>query len=502
MTTIINAKVGLARGGVSRVWLEGQKLLHAGLRIGTRYALKSDEASKRVELVALEDSSTVKTKGVFTVSRRERNGIVTPVLEVRSELFAKFFKGLEKVRVAIRAGRILITARQIDVKIRERVERIQRKLADRQRLATGSLFHGTGILDKALHRGLIAVGVAAFIQVGVEQEGTFLDASLRNNPELWSEESVAINSDIRDLYLAGAMPLLDIVWGGVPCVSASLAGRAKNKLEFAEEHSTAGTLFFDLLECVKASNPAVVLLENVKPYASTAGMAVIRSVLDSLGYLVFETVLSGGQFGAIEDRHRLVMVAVTKGLGSGEFLFPNTHPSVADRGMESLGNVLQDIPLDSPRWKPYEYLVAKEKRDIEDGKFFRRQLVTAESTSIGCCGKGYGKARTTEPHLKHPHNPLLSRLLTPVEHARVKTIPEEVIAGLSETVAHEALGQSVVFNKLEAVGVALGSYLQGHPIPATFYDPQIMVAAALEEVDESDLVEQVRSPIQMDLLAA
>lgn len=502
MTTVINAKLGTAKGGVARVWLEGQKLIHAGLRIGTQYALKFDEASKRIELVAVEGTGNAKTKGVFTVSKRERQGVVSPILEVRSEVLGALFKGLEKVRVAIRAGRILITARQVDLKIRERIDRVQRKLAASKRLAVGSLFHGIGVADKALHRGLLAVGVAAFVQVGVEIDDAYLDSSLRNNPELWSEESVAINSDIRDLYLAGAVPPLDLVCAGIPCTSSSVAGRAKNKTEFAEEHSAAGTLFFDFLEFVKAGNPALVVMENVKPYATTAGMAVIRSVLDNLGYNLYETVLAGPQFGAIEDRHRLVLVAVTKGLSSNDFTFPNTHPSVATGDVKLLGGVLDDVALDSPRWKPYEYLVEKEKRDLAEGKFFRRQLVDGKSVTVGTVGRGYAKARSTEPFIQHPQNSLLSRLLTVAEHARVKTIPESMVAGLSETVAHEGLGQSVIFNKFEAIGVAIGSYLRGFPVPAAFYDPKFMVAA----VDEGDLVEdveeQVTLPIQMDLLAA
>lgn len=146
MTTVINAKLGTAKGGVARIWLEGQKLIHAGLRIGAQYVLKGDSTSKRVELVAVEQGAELgKGKGIFTVSKRERNGVVSPLLEVRSELLSAFFEGCEKVRVAIRAGRILITARQIDVKIRERVERLKRKLAARERLAGGSLFHGIGV---------------------------------------------------------------------------------------------------------------------------------------------------------------------------------------------------------------------------------------------------------------------------------------------------------------------------------------------------------------------
>ena len=42
----------------------------------------------------------------------------------------------------------------------------------------------------------------------------------------------------------------------------------------------------------------------------------------------------------------------------------------------------------------------------------------------------------------------------------MKAIPEETISGVSSTVAHQILGQSVAYPVFEAVGAALGQYLQ------------------------------------------
>lgn len=463
MTTVINAKIGEAKNGVARIWLEGQKLFHAGVRIGERYVLRSDERTKRIELVP---STQAPGASVFTVSRRERNGVVSPLLEVRSDILKKFFAGCEKVRVAIRNGRIIVSALQIDVKIKERVERLKRKLATKEKLAAGSLFMGGGVLDKAIHAGLMAAGVAAFIQVGVELDSEYLDSALRNSPELWSDESIAINSDIRDVSLGGTVPQLDLVCGGIPCTGASRAGASKNKLQFAEEHSTAGTLFFDYLEFVKASNPAIAIVENVVEYAKSSSMAVIRSVLTSLGYDLFESVLYGPDFGTIEARKRLCLVAITKGLeGAVDFVFPTTHPRVAAGEVRKLADVLEDIPLDSDRWKSYDYLAAKEERDIAAAKGFKRQLVTPDALTVGTITRGYSKARSTDPYLLHPTSPELSRLFTAIEHARIKGIPECVIDGVAATTAHEILGQSVCYPVFESVGMAIGAAIQGLALP-------------------------------------
>ncbi|RJX72650.1 DNA cytosine methyltransferase [Pseudomonas sp. LS-2] len=449
MTTILNVTIGETRSGVARVWMEGQKLLHAGVNIGAKYVVRADESQKRIELVPAEPSAV--GEGVVTVSKRERNGLITPLLEIRTDLLKSFYDGCEKVRVAIRNGRLAITALHVEMKIRERVERLKQKIANKEKLACGTLFHGAGVMDKAIHSGLLAAGVAAFIQVGVEVNGDYLDASLRNNPELWTSESLVVNSDIRDLDLSNAMPQLDLLWAGIPCTGSSRAGKAKNKLKHAEEHDTAGTLFNDFLDFAKASNPAVILIENVADYAQSAGMAVIRSLLKSRGYDMHEKVLLGTDFGVLEARERMVFVAISKRLDV-EFSFPaptgKTNLKVAD--------ILEDIPLDSDRWNEYEYLAIKEKRDKEQGKNFRRQLISYNATSVGTMTRGYQRVRSTDPHLQHPTDPKLSRLFTPVEHARLKGVPASIVDGVADTKAHEILGQGVIGPVFEAVGRSIG----------------------------------------------
>src|SRR5690606_11105606 len=82
----------------------------------------------------------------------------------------------------------------------------------------------------------------------------------------------------------------------------------------------------------------------------------------------------------------------------------------------------------------------------------------------------------TEAFVLHPDNPKLSRLLTPAEHARVKGIPETMGHGLSDTTAHEGYDQAVIFNKFEAVGLAIGWFLRGLSMPSRYYGPKRMVA--------------------------
>lgn len=449
MTTIINAKIGESKG-VSRVFMEGRHLLTAGVQIGKKYSIKPDKVARRLELIEVPADFVGKCT---SVSKRERNGIVHPVIDLRSEQIREVFEDDHKVRVAIRRGRIVITALQIQTKIRERLKRMKEKLERGQKLAVASLFHGGGVLDRALHSGMVKSGVDSFIQVGVEMESEYLDCSIRNNPDIWTDESIAIHSDVRDVYLSENTPQCEVLVGGIPCVGASKSGRVKNKLEFAEGHSDAGALFVEYLSWLRHVNPCVAIIENVGEYANTASMSVIRSVFTHLGYVVHEAVLDGWDFGTLEHRKRLVVVAMTPGVGDS-FSFDNLKVSKVRESC--INDIIDPIPLNDESWKEYSYLADKEVRDLAAGKGFARQLLTGEENGCGTLGAGYKKGRSTEPFLVHPEDPRLSRLFNKAEHERLKGMPAGLTDGVSETTGHEICGQSVSFPKFVSVGEEIG----------------------------------------------
>src|SRR3546814_10164730 len=83
------------------------------------------------------------------------------------------------------------------------------------------------------------------------------------------------------------------------------------------------------------------------------------------------------------------------------------------------------------------YRREKEERDIAAGKGFRMQIFQPDSTKIATLTRGYAKIRSTDPKLQHPTDPTLLRQITPVEHARIKGVPEKMIEGLGITIAHQ-----------------------------------------------------------------
>src|SRR3546814_9683665 len=75
------------------------------------------------------------------------------------------------------------------------------------------------------------------------------------------------------------------------------------------------------------------------------------------------------------------------------------------------------------------------------------------------------------PILQHPTDPTLLRQITPVEHARIKGVPEKMIEGLGITIAHQMLGQSILAKPFRAladhIGNALVAWQHGITLPKT-----------------------------------
>ena len=452
MSVVISTHIAL-NDGRHRIWTEGRKLAQANIEIGMKFLVQIDNRARRAIIKIGNDLQDF----TGTVSRRKvrgKEGTYLPVMDIPANNMVSLFSGIKNVRLAVKDCVIIVTAQVAFVETLERLARIKDKLVKKIPLGVASLFHGGGVLDHALHSGLARSGVSSFVQVAVELEAKYLETSMRNNPHLFTPNTVFFEGSVEFFRPHGVTA--DILVAGIPCTGASLSGRAKNNLEFAEDHSAAGDLFFYTLNTIIAMNPAIVIIENVEAYLNTASMSVIRSVLSRRGYALHEKILSGGEFGCLEDRRRMCLVAMTEGLSESFSLDALVSPKEKET---SIAAILDDIPVDSPMYRSYDYLAAKEVRDAAAKKGFRRQLVTQDSTSVGCIGKGYAKARSTEPFLIHPCNPDLSRLFTVPEHARLKSIPESIIHDCEFTLGHEILGQSVNWTCFDAVGFAIGQDL-------------------------------------------
>ncbi|WP_169577686.1 DNA cytosine methyltransferase [Sinimarinibacterium sp. CAU 1509] len=429
--------------GAPRLFIESDRLRAAGLDVGARYTPVYDADAKRVNLIVSDEGDRI-------VCRRKRADGDVPLIDINNQQLGMFGTGA-RVVVAIRADGIEIELHHHTQREVERVERLLQELAAGQ-VSTGEVCAGGGVMAEALHVGLARAGVSSKMRFAVEMEPDYV-GSLNKRCAAVTADTLLVQGSMQEIDLS-RLPKVSVLASGIPCTGASLSGRAKNKLSRPEDHATAGHLFVHFLRIVEAVNPTVCLLENVPSYANTVSFAVITSCLREWGYTVEHRVLDRS-LGAFEDRQRLVMVATTKGV---DVRFEDLVPAAT--APKTLGELLEDIPADDPRFKRYDYLKAKEVRDIEAGKGFRQQIVGPDATSCGTIGRGYAKVRSTEIRVACPGDPNKSRLLTPAEHARVKGAPERLVAGLCDTTAHEILGQGVLFPMFVAVGRMIGNGIQ------------------------------------------
>lgn len=436
--------------GQLRVWLQGNMLAKAGFLPQECYAVKEENGA-----VILYKTPA----GNRIVSRKKKSDeSYVPVIDLNSNSLLAMFDGMEHVRVTFNSGEIKIEYLATEAKARERMERTKARIENGEAIQVGSLSHGGGIASHAVHAGLEAEGIKSELAFACEIEAEFIEQAMTAN-DAWSRKTIALNMPMQELAVdhatLSALPQLDILEAGLPCTAASVAGRAKTKMNFPEAHPDVGHLCFAFLAIVARLNPTAAILENVVPYLSTASMAIITSQLRDMKYEVHTVILDGADWNALEHRKRMIMVAVTKGM---EFDFANLiKPAKVER---KLGEVLEAIPLDSPAWNEMAGLKAKELRDAEKGSSFAMQIFDADSPKICTLTKDMTKNRSTDAKIRHPLNPDLLRIPTKTEHARCKGFPEHLIAGCSETLGHQIAGQSVIYEKLKAVGRLTGSSLK------------------------------------------
>lgn len=117
-----------------------------------------------------------------------------------------------------------------------------------------------------------------------------------------------IAGDIQQIKDKGEIPGHDVLVAGFPCQPFSIAGVSKkNSLgkKHGFEDETQGTLFFDIIQVLKAKQPKAFLLENVKNlYSHDKGRTfkVIINSLQELGY----TLGHSDQFHRIIDAKHFV----------------------------------------------------------------------------------------------------------------------------------------------------------------------------------------------------
>ena len=137
------------------------------------------------------------------------------------------------------------------------------------------------------------------------------------------------------------VPDVDLICGGFPCQSFSIAGKRKGF------DDTRGTLFFEIARIAAVKKPAVLFLENVQGLLSHDKgwtFQTILKALDELGYDVFWQVCNSANFGVPQSRKRVFIIGYHREKCTGKvWTFNETNPQTLIRRVPgSEGNRVYD----------------------------------------------------------------------------------------------------------------------------------------------------------------
>ena len=232
---------------------------------------------------------------------------------------------------------------------------------------------------------------------------------------------------------ATELPDFDLLVGGFPCQSFSIAGKRKGF------DDTRGTLFFDVARILAEKRPRHLVLENVKGLLSHNGgetFQTILGVLSDLGYRVEWQVLNSKDFGVPQNRERIYFIGHLRGECSGQVL-PISGTNSQDIVQINYPKHSNDRVYDTSGVSPT-------LNTMQGGN---RQPFISKTVRSGGRGSPHGSKQNWDSYEFKGK----IRRLTPIECERLQGFPDNWTEGESDSQRYKMCGNAVTVNVVEAV---------------------------------------------------
>ena len=115
----------------------------------------------------------------------------------------------------------------------------------------------------------------------------------------------AFYEDLTELDATKYKNEIDMIVGGTPCQSFSIAGKRGGFKD------TRGTLFFDFARILKETKAKAFIFENVKGLVNHdkgRTFSTIKNTFENLGYRIFYQILNTKDYGIPQNRERIYIV--------------------------------------------------------------------------------------------------------------------------------------------------------------------------------------------------
>lgn len=251
----------------------------------------------------------------------------------------------------------------------------------------------------------------------------------------------------------------DVLCAGFPCQAFSIAGR-RGGFE-----DTRGTLFFDVAEIIKRTQPKAFFLENVKGLVNHdrgKTLATILNVLrNDLGYDVPDPkVLNAKFYGVPQNRERIFIAGFRKDIDSSSFSYPEVNPTVP-----SIQEIIEPTEVSVKYYLSETYIETlrqHKERHAEKGNGFGYQIINNDEVANAVVCGGMGRERnlildhrlsdfTPVTNIKGRVNREGIRKMTPREWARLQGFPDEFKIVVSDVQAYKQFGNSVAVPAVQAM---------------------------------------------------
>ncbi|MCR1990784.1 DNA cytosine methyltransferase [Bacillus subtilis] len=142
------------------------------------------------------------------------------------------------------------------------------------------------------------------------------------------------------------LPDFDLLVGGSPCQSFSVAGHRKGF------EDTRGTLFFQYIETLKEKQPKLFVFENVKGlinHDKGNTLNVMAEAFNEVGYRIDLNLLNSKFFNVPQNRERLYIIGIREDLIKNEgWSLDVKRKDILQKGKQRLGEL--DIKSFNFRW--------------------------------------------------------------------------------------------------------------------------------------------------------
>jgi DNA (cytosine-5)-methyltransferase 1 len=237
------------------------------------------------------------------------------------------------------------------------------------------------------------------------------------------------------------LPDFDMLCGGFPCQSFSIAGKRRGF------EDTRGTMFFEIARILEVKRPRLVFLENVKGllnHDEGKTFSVIIQTLEELGYEIQWMVLNSKFFGVPQNRERVFIIGNFRGEPRPEILpFRESNKNI----IQSEGKIKMTNKSGSEIKRVYCPEGISPSLHLKSGGWQEPKISPTLSLELAH-SLGYNFQKNL---------PLIGKIrrLTPIECERLQGFPDGWTSGFSDTQRYKMMGNAVTTNVIKAIGESM-----------------------------------------------